>query len=89
MLEWHALKSDAERGPVGAWARHARLDAGYTSAERAVEAATAAGVHLTVPYLRGIEAGTNRAGKALLHELGALYGSDPPIAAPPPVVRRR
>jgi len=39
-----------------------------------------------MPYLRGIEAGTNRAGKALLHELGALYGSDPPVAAPRPVV---
>lgn len=80
------MKSDAERGPVGAWARHARLDAGYTSAERAVEAATAAGIHVTVPYLRGIEAGTNRAGKGLLRELGTLYGSEPPVSAPGPVV---
>ena len=77
------MKSDAERGPVGAWARRAGLDAGYTSAERAVEAATVAGVHVTVPYLRGIEAGTNRAGKALLRQLGALYGSEPPVSSPP------
>ena len=78
-MEWAGtLKSDAERGPIGAWARHARLAAGYTSAEHAVEAATVAGIHLTVPYLRGIEAGSNRAGRELLGHLAALYGSSPP-----------
>jgi hypothetical protein len=81
-----AVKSDAERGPVGAWARRARLAAGYTSAEHAVEAATAAGFHVTVPYLRGIEAGTNRAGRELLARLGTLYGSEPPVSHPPPQV---
>lgn len=82
-MEWHqAVKSDAERGPIGAWARHARIAAGYSSAEHAVEAATTAGIHVTVPYLRGIEAGTNRAGRELLARLGTLYGSDPPAEPP-------
>jgi transcriptional regulator with XRE-family HTH domain len=83
-MEFHGtVKSDSERGPVGTWARHARLAAGYTSAEHAAEAATVAGFHVTVPYLRGIEAGTNRAGRDLLAKLGQLYGSEPPVSHPP------
>ena len=72
------MKSDDERGPIGAWARHARLAAGYTSAEHAVEGAAAAGIHITIAYLRGIESGWHRPGRELLIRLGELYGSEPP-----------
>jgi hypothetical protein len=80
------MKSDDERGPVGTWARTSRIAAGYTSAEHAVLAAAEAGIHITVPYLRGIESGWHRPGRMLLEQLATLYGSEPPVSHPPPQV---
>lgn len=80
-----AVKTDEERGPIGAWARRARIAAGYTSAEAATRAANEAGFDLKLVYLRGIEAGTNRPGRELLHHLADLYGTEPPVGHAPPV----
>ena len=81
------MKSDADRGPVGAWARNARLAAGYPTAKRATEAANKAGISVTLQHIQGIESGWDRAGHELLLALGRLYGSEPPVsqrAAVPP-----
>jgi transcriptional regulator with XRE-family HTH domain len=80
------MKSDEDRGPIGAWARAARIAAGYRSAEHAARAAEAAGIHVTLPYLRGIESGWHRPGRALLGELAEFYGSAPPISLAGPAV---
>ena len=72
------MKTDEERGPVGAWARNARLAAGYATAREAAEAANRAGIPLKLQHLQGIESGWDRAGRDLLIRLGELYGSDPP-----------
>jgi hypothetical protein len=82
----YAMKSDVDRGPIGAWARNARLSAGYPTAKSAIEAAHAAGIPVTLGHVQGIEAGWDRAGRDLLTRLGEFYGSDPPIAHPPPLV---
>ena len=80
---WYAMKSDEERGPVGAWARHARIAAGYATAREAAEAAARAGIPLKLQHLQGIESGWDRAGRDLLAKLGTLYGSEPPVSHPP------
>jgi transcriptional regulator with XRE-family HTH domain len=74
----HAMKSEADRGLIGSWARRARLDAGYSSAERASLAAHAAGISITTAYLRGIEAGAHKPSRDLVVKLAALYRSIPP-----------
>jgi hypothetical protein len=75
---WCPVKTDEERGPVGAWARSARLAAGYATAREAADAAHRAGIPLKLQHLQGIESGWDRAGRELLARLGELYGSDPP-----------
>lgn len=71
-------KSDLDRGPIGSWARIARLEAGYPSADKAAAAITAAGVPLDGAYLRGIEAGHHRPSSEILQALATLYGAEPP-----------
>jgi len=82
----YAMKSDVDRGPIGAWARNARLAAGYPTAKSAVEAAHAAGIPVTLGHVQGIEAGWDRAGRDLLTRLGEFYGSDPPVATSAPTL---
>jgi transcriptional regulator with XRE-family HTH domain len=72
------MKSEPDRGPVGSWARRARLEAGYSSAEKAADAARRAGVHVTDGYLRGIESGAHKPASQLVVKLAALYRSIPP-----------
>lgn len=79
----HYMKTDEDRGPVGAWARNARLAAGYRTAREAAEAANRAGIALKLQHFQGIESGWDRAGRELLLSLGRFYGSDPPVDAPP------
>jgi hypothetical protein len=75
-----AMKSDEDRGPIGAWARNARLAAGYHTAREATAAANAAGIPLKLQHLQGIESGWDRAGRDLLVALGRLYASAPPVS---------
>lgn len=72
------MKTDADRGPIGAWARRARLAAGYTSAEKAAAAARAAGIEIDTAYLRGIESGAHKPGRDLQVLLAGVYRVSPP-----------
>jgi hypothetical protein len=72
------MKREIDRGLIGSWARRARIDAGYSSAEKASAAAHAAGIVLTTAYLRGIEAGAHKPAHGLVVRLAALYRSIPP-----------
>lgn len=75
------MKTDDQRGPIGAWARRARLDAGYSSADKAVEAMRGRGIELELTYLRGIESGNHRPSRELVSAIGEFYGSTPPAEA--------
>ena len=76
---WAAgMKREVDRGLVGSWARRARIDAGYTSAERAAAAAHRRGVEISPAYLRGVESGAHRPSRELVAELAGLYGVSPP-----------
>jgi len=74
----HAMKREVDRGLLGSWARRARIDAGYSSAEKAALAAHSAGIALTTAYLRGIESGAHKPGRELVVRLAALYRAIPP-----------
>jgi transcriptional regulator with XRE-family HTH domain len=74
----HAMKREVDRGLIGSWARRARIDAGYSSAEKAADAARAAGVGLTTAYLREIESGAHRPARGLIVRLAGLYRAIPP-----------
>lgn len=63
-----SVKTDAERGPFGAWAFHAR-DALNLSVE---EVASRLGYHPA--SLRKVESGSAPASRRLVRELPALYG---------------
>ena len=76
----HSVKSDADRGLIGAWARRTRLSAGFTSAEKAAAAARLAGVDIDTAYLRGIESGAHRPSREVIVNLAAVYGVSPPTA---------
>lgn len=74
------MKTEAERGYIGTWARRSRLAAGFTSATIAGEAARAAGIDVTDVYLRGIESGAHRPARELVVQLAAFYDVTPPDA---------
>lgn len=67
------MKSDSDRGVIGAWARNARIAAGHESAQEAVRAMAAVGLTVDLGYLRGIESGAHRPSKALMERLAAFY----------------
>jgi len=82
-------KSDAQRGPVGAWLRRERMSRGSAwTPEFVVEALRdRTGTAIRVDYYRQLEAGT--AGKVpgpdLLEDLVTLYGTRPtPLPEPEP-----
>jgi len=71
------IKTDEERGPVGAWAYHARDDADLSD-EQVVEALARKGHRVTSATIRGIEGGTKKGSRKLLRLMGEVYGSRPP-----------
>ena len=79
-----AKKSDAEKGPLGAWAYHTRLLLQASS----VDAATAAGIKDT--YLRKIEGGSQREpARRTVFDLWQFYrrlgqAQSVPVEYPPP-----
>lgn len=81
-VRYDRMKTDEQRGSLGAWARNARLAAGYPTVAAAHEAARSAGVAVSLSTLQGIEAGWGRPSRELVAALGVLYGSDPPVAPP-------
>jgi len=72
------VKSDAERGVVGAWMRRERM-AREWSPEQVVAELAKRGEPIRVDYYRGVEAG-KKPGSGLLQTLMTIYGSEP---APP------
>lgn len=73
-----AVKREIDRGVVGAWARRARLDAGYTSSDKAAVEAARRGVELNAAYLRGVESGAHKPSREFVLTLAGLYGAIPP-----------
>lgn len=69
-------KSDAERGPVGAWMRRERVAQGWTVADVCLELAEI-GETVTPATLRQYEAGPREPGTVLSAALVRLYGSEP------------
>lgn len=76
-----AMKRDPDRGVVGAWARRSRIDAGFTSTERAAAAAKRAGIDVSPAYLRGIESGGHKPSRELVVALAGFYRAPPPTEA--------
>jgi len=72
-----AVKSPAERGPIGAWAYESRTEADL-SVPAVIEQLARRGVRVTEATLRGIEGGSKKPGRRLLRELASIYGSVPP-----------
>lgn len=72
------MKTPEQRGPVGAWAYDARIDA-ELSPELVSERLAIAGVEVTPATIRGIESGNKKPSRQLLKALSALYGSHPPV----------
>ena len=71
------MKTPEERGPIGAWAYTARVDAGM-SVEEVAEQLRGRGVAVHPASLRGVEGGSKKPGRALLSALAELYGVHPP-----------
>ena len=72
------MKRDPDRGVVGAWARRSRIDAGFTSTERAATAAKRIGIEVSPAYLRGIESGAHKPSHDLVTALAGFYRVNPP-----------
>lgn len=70
--------TDEQRGPLGAWAYHARIAAGYTNTDQVVPLL---GLRLRSDTLRGIESGHTGASPEVLGALEALYGATAPTVA--------
>lgn len=71
------MKSDGERGRVGAWLRRERKARGW-SVERTVEEMGKAGYPVLSSYYRTVEAGPKPPGPQFLTTLARIYGSEPP-----------
>ncbi len=82
------VKSDRDRGYIGAWMRRERLARDWSN-RQVLAALNAHGVRFTDDaYYRQVEAGTNgkRPGPELLAALVAIYGTKPePFPVPEPV----
>jgi transcriptional regulator with XRE-family HTH domain len=71
------MKTDEQRGRVGAWAYHARADHGW-SVEEVVDRLTERGHRVTAGTIRGAEAGTKLPGRELIRALAGIYETRPP-----------
>lgn len=77
------IKTDKERGPIGAWLRNGRLGKNWTTA-MAVEAMRDLGHDITADYLRQLEAGPDKyPSPDLFNTFVELYGPPPePVDRP-------
>jgi hypothetical protein len=80
------MKSDAERGPVGAWLRRERMGRKW-SVDRVVQELTDGGYPVSAVYYRQVEAG-RKAGPALVSAAVRLFGSEPDDQARRPETAR-
>jgi len=72
--------TDEQRGPLGAWAYHARV-AKFSNTEKAADALASYGIKMLPDTLRGVETGHSGVSPEVLDALEALYVSKaPPLA---------
>jgi hypothetical protein len=76
------VKSDAERGPIGAWAYRERRRKGWTVEEAVLQLEAKTGARLKAVSLRGIEAGPKPPSSEVRHALEEIYGSRAPDPQP-------
>lgn len=72
------MKSDAERGPIGAWAYRERKRRRWSVEQAVTELEALTGTGLRPVSLRGIEAGPKPPGEEVVRGLERLYGSKAP-----------